>query len=182
MDHSRRSALASFFSSNYSRLVDYVRRRLRDSAGRSGEDIVQDVMLSILDRPDLVAPIADLSAYVFRSLRNRVIDLYRSSREDTVSLDDEDGEGTSLFDILPDNRYRPEESYRRWSMRRLLFQLIRDLPEAQMKVIVETEFNQRSFRELSEEWGVPVGTLLARKHRGLKTVRRILQEIQEDEE
>ncbi len=180
MDHDgRRSILAEFFRVNYCRLVDYVRGRLRDSACRSGEDIVQDVMLSILDRPDIVAPIADLSAYVFRSLRNRIIDQYRSNGDDILSMDSEDEEGQSLFDILPDERYQPEDAYHRKTLRELVFRLIRQLPPAQMKVIVETEFNQRSFRELSEAWEVPVGTLLARKHRGLMAVRRGLEESQE---
>lgn len=179
MDHSRRISLADYFRLNYHRLVSYVSGRLRDSAVRSSEDIVQDVMLSLLDKPDILAPISDLPAYVFSALRNRIIDHYRASRGETVSMDSMDDEGLSLFDIIPDRKYQPEDSYYRESIRRLLFRLIRELPRAQMRVIVETEFNQRSFRELSEEWGVPIGTLLARKHRGLRSVRKRLVEMRE---
>lgn len=180
MDRSKTASLADYFRLNYHRLVVYVSRRLRDSASRSSEDIVQDVMLSILDKPDILAPVADLSSYVFSALRNRVIDHYRSRRGETVSLDSRDEEGLSLFDIIPDRRYQPEDSYHRESLRRLVFQLIKELPEAQMRVIVETEFNQRTFRELSEEWDVPLGTLLARKHRGLNSVRKKLEDMLED--
>lgn len=177
MDQARRATLGEFFRNNYDRLLDYVSGRLRDSARRSSEDIVQEVMLSILDKPDILAPIVDLSAYVFSALKNRIIDHYRSRRSDTVSMDSEDDDGLSLFEVIPDHRYDPEEMHGHRSLRTLVFSLIRDLPEPQMRVIVETEFNQRSFRELSEELGVPVGTLLARKHRGLKTVRMKLEEI-----
>jgi len=180
MDRSETASLSDFFRSNYQRLVGYVSRRLRDSASRSSEDIVQDVMLSILDKPDILAPIADLSAYVFNALRNRVIDHYRRSRDETVSLDSGDDEEMCLFDMIPDRRYQPEDSYHRESLRRTVFRVIEELPEAQMRIIVETEFNQRSFRELSEEWGIPLGTLLARKHRGLRSVRKRLEEILED--
>lgn len=179
MEHEHRAGLAEFFGQNYHRLVEYVRGRLRDSAHRSGEDVVQEVMLRLLDRPDILAPITDLPAYVFRALRNRIVDIYRGTGEATVSLDGEDGSGASLFDIIPDERYQPEAAYHKESLRMLVFRLIRELPEAQMQVIVETEFNRRTFRELSEKWGVPVGTLLARKHRGLKAVRRRLEEILE---
>jgi len=39
---------------------------------------------------------------------------------------------------------------------------------------VATEFDGRSFRELSEEWQVPIGTLLARKSRALQKIRNKL--------
>ena len=179
MIHQRKPALADFFHSNYSRLVNYVRGLIDDSAHRSSEDIVQDVMLGILDRPDIVAPITNLSAYIYRALRNRIIDHYRNPEKDTVSMDMENEDGFSLFDVLPDIKYDPEGSYHRRAQHRLVFDLIRELPEAQMQIIVETEFNERTFKELSEKWDVPVGTLLARKHRGIRAIRNKLEKIQE---
>ena len=171
--------MAEFFHCNYSRLVSYVRGMIEDSAHRSSEDIVQDVILSILDRPDIVAPISDMSAYVFRALRNRIIDFYRNPATETVSLDMEDENGLSLFDVLPDAKYDPEGFYHRHAQHRLVFDLIRELPEAQLEVIIETEFNGRTFRELSKLWDVPLGTLLARKHRGIRAVRQKLEKMQE---
>ncbi|NOQ22384.1 MAG: sigma-70 family RNA polymerase sigma factor [Candidatus Aegiribacteria sp.] len=179
MNHQRKSAVGEFFHTNYNRLVSYVRGMIDDSAHRSSEDIVQDVMLSILDRPDIVAPISDMSAYVFRALRNRIIDFYRNPAKETVSMDSEDENGLSLFDVLPDEKYDPEGSYRQRALRRLIFRLIRELPSAQMEVIIETEFNERTFRELSGLWKVPVGTLLARKHRGVRAIRKKLERMQE---
>ena len=176
MNHQRKSVLADFFHRNYNRLVGYVRGMIDDSAHRSSEDIVQDVILSILDRPDIVAPISDLPAYVFRALRNRVIDFYRNPAKEVVSLDMENENGLSLFDVLPDSKYDPEGSYHRHAQHRLVFDLIRELPAAQMEVIVETEFNEKTFKELSRLWNVPIGTLLARKHRGIRAIREKLQE------
>jgi len=179
MNHQRKSVLAEFFHCNYNRLVSYVRGMIDDSAHRSSEDIVQDVILSILDRPDIVAPISDLPAYVLRSLRNRIIDLYRRPGKEFISLDREDENGQNLFDVLPDTKYDPEDSYHRRAQRHLIFELIRELPAAQLEVIVETEFNERTFRELSRLWNVPVGTLLARKHRGIRAIREKLESMQE---
>ncbi|MEN8207612.1 MAG: sigma-70 family RNA polymerase sigma factor [Candidatus Fermentibacteria bacterium] len=182
MNNQRKSVLAEFFHCNYNRLVNYVRGMIDDSAHRSSEDIVQDVILSILDRPDLIAPISDLSAYVFRALRNRIIDYYRNPDKEPVSLDTEDENGMSLFDVLPDVKYHPEDSYRRHAQHRLIFDLIRKLPKAQLEVIIETEFNGRTFKELSELWDVPLGTLLARKHRGIMSVREKLEKMKEEED
>lgn len=184
MNQKKKAVLAEFFNNNYNRLVNYVKGMIDDTAHRSSEDIVQDVMLSILDRPDIMAPIADLSSYVFRGLRNRIIDHYRSPKGETVSLDREREDGLSLFDLLPDVKYQPEDSYHRHAQHRLVFSLIRELPEAQIQIIVETEFNGKTFRELSGLWNVPVGTLLARKHRGIKAIRdrlqKKLQEVRND--
>jgi RNA polymerase sigma factor (sigma-70 family) len=182
MNHQRKSVLAEFVRCNYSRLVDYARGMIDDSSDRNSEDVVQDVILKILDRPDILAPITDLSAYIFRALRNRVIDHYRSPDRETVSLDREDENGLSLFDVIPDSRYNPEDSYNRCTQYRLVFGLIRELPTSQMEIIVETEFNGRTFRELSRHWDIPLGTLLARKSRGIRTIREKLLKLQEVKE
>ncbi len=78
-------------------------------------------------------------------------------------------------------KYDPEDSYHIRALRRLTFDLIRELPSAQMEVIVETEFNEKTFMELSMLWNVPVGTLLARKHRGIRAIREKLERMQEEE-
>ena len=71
------------------------------------------------------------------ALRNRIIDFYRNPSAETVSLDSEDENGLSLFDVLPDAKYDPESSYHRHAQHRLVFDLIRELPEAQLEVIIE---------------------------------------------
>jgi len=40
--------------------------------------------------------------------------------------------------------------------------------------VIATEFDGRSFRELSEAWEIPIGTLLARKSRALRKVKDAL--------
>jgi DNA-directed RNA polymerase specialized sigma24 family protein len=41
-------------------------------------------------------------------------------------------------------------------------------------VLLATELEGASFRELAARWGVPIGTLLARKHRAVKSLRAAL--------
>ena len=43
-------------------------------------------------------------------------------------------------------------------------------------VLIATELKGKSFRELSEEWDEPMGTLLSRKSRAVKTLRKLLEE------
>ena len=67
-------------------MVSYVRGLIDDMADRDSEDVVQDVILGIWDTADVTIPLDKLSAYVYRSLKNRVIDLMRS-RKNHLSFD-----------------------------------------------------------------------------------------------
>ena len=58
--------------------------------------------------------------------------------------------------------------------RETLFEAIDELPPAQREVLVATELEGRSFKELAEEWETPIGTLLARKHRAIRALKETL--------
>ena len=62
-------------------------------------------------------------------------------------------------------------------MRSKIYEAIDSLPDEQKAVFIETELNGRSFRDLSDEWGIPMGTLLARKSRALLKIRESLHEF-----
>ncbi len=169
-------SIARFLAAERKRLVAYARRLIDDAADRDGEDIVQDVALNLFSRADVLMPIETLSAYVYRSIRNRVIDSLRR-RRDERSLDEtgEDGESVPLKQ-LPDVVADAEGELARKELKRRIFDAIDGLPDGQKAVLIETELNGRSFRELSAEWGVPLGTLLARKSRAIAKVREALRE------
>jgi RNA polymerase sigma factor (sigma-70 family) len=171
-------SIVEFLTSERSRLIHYVRRLIHDSAERDGEDIVQDVALNLLSRADVLMPIETLSAYVYQSLRHRVID-YLRRRRNVVSLDesiDEDG-GSSLVQQLSENLPDVEKEVARAELRKSIVNAIERLPGEQKAVVLETELNGRSFRDLSIEWGIPIGTLLARKSRALAKIRELLLEF-----
>jgi RNA polymerase sigma-70 factor (ECF subfamily) len=157
------SKFSQFFRQEYSGLVRFVRRLIDDAADRDAEDIVQDVMLGIFDKADVTAPIENLAAYVYRSLRNRVIDIFRK-KEDAVPLPD----------VIPDAGSDTDLRVERKELMEIVFQVVDSLPEDQRAVLIATEWEGWSFRELSEKWRVPIGTLLARKSRAVQHVRKKL--------
>jgi RNA polymerase sigma factor (sigma-70 family) len=171
-------SIAEFLTTERGRLIRYVRHLIDDAAERDGEDIVQDVALNLFSRADVLMPIETLSAYVYQSLRNRVID-YLRQRRNVVSLDesiDEDG-GSSLTQQLSDSLSDVEKEVSRAELRKSIVSAIEHLPGEQKAVVIETELNGRSFRDLSREWGIPIGTLLARKSRALAKIRESLREF-----
>lgn len=174
-----RYKLFEFFRSEYTRLVGYVRKMIDDTAARDGEDIVQEVMLNFFNLADVNVPIENMSAYLYRSIRNRVVDYLRKRKMGTVSLEDVVLEASDLrlADLLYDARDNPMVEYEKRETLHLLFEAIEKLNEDQRAVLIETEFEGRTFKELAEEWKVPVGTLLARKSRALVNMRKILQDF-----
>lgn len=179
-DETRSGALARFFIAERSRLVAYVRRLIDDAADRDGEDIVQDVMLNLFNMADVTVPVEDLAAYVYRSIRNRVIDIMRKRDPDEVSLDADGAGALSLGDILSDSRYDTATEADKNEARDALYRAIDSLDDDHRAIIIMTEFEGRSFREISEAWDVPIGTLLSRKSRAMAKIRERL--IHQDSE
>ena len=176
----RREKLAAFFRTEHRRLVCYVKRRIDDTAERDGEDIVQDVALNIFNHADIAIPIENISAYIYRSLRNRVIDYLRKRKGHLISLDSEisDQKKLSLADMLQDYRYHPGMEIDKKKIRQRVYEAIESLTDDQKAIIIETEFEGHCFRELSAKWDIPIGTLLARKSRALKKIRDALGDLQ----
>ena len=134
--------------------------------------------LSIFNQADITAPIENLSAYIYRALRNRVIDLLRKRKDRVISLDSEQISHTnlSLSALISDLRYNAENRLDKKQMRRRLYEAIDNLNDEDRAVVIETEFEKRTFKELSHQWGIPMGTLLARKHRALRKIRKLLED------
>jgi RNA polymerase sigma factor (sigma-70 family) len=174
----QKKRIAEFFTQEKNRLINYVRRRVQDTAERDGEDIVQDVMLNIFDTPDVTAPIENLAAYVYRSLYNRVVDMLRKPRR-TVSLDEvaDNKAGRSMADILSDIRYDAFSVMQKKELMDRIFEAVDLLNPALRSVFIATEFEGWTFRELSDMWDEPIGTLLSRKQRAVRKVRSALKDL-----
>jgi RNA polymerase sigma factor (sigma-70 family) len=177
----QRYDIAEFFRREQSKLVNYVRQLIDDAADRDGEDIVQDVALNLFSKADVTVPIAHLAAYVYQALRNRVVDLLRKGQESPVALETRLSANSrlSLAEVLDDTRYNAARDMEQQEIRQRLFEAIEALRPEQKAVIIETEFEGRSFNELAEQWGIPLGTLLARKSRGLKYLRATLADLKQ---
>jgi len=166
-----KNKILDFFSSERKTLVGYVRRFIDDTADRDGEDIVQDVALNIFNRADITVPIENVAAYVYQALRNRAVDYIRKKR-DTVSLDDgRQDEEDSLFHVLPVLQIDPSDEISTMEAREILFKALLNLKKEEREIIIAVELEGKTFREIAEESGLPLGTLLARKSRAMKKIK-----------
>lgn len=140
----------------------------------AAEDIVSDVVFGLLRRADVIGEIENLSAYLYRSLANRVTDHYRA-QVPQIRIDDTEQEEASRVE-LPDNGLDPEQALGQQELRARLAAAIEELSPTERAIWLATEIDGRSFRDLAEEWDEPIGTLLSRKSRAAGKLRHLLSD------
>ncbi len=173
-EREHRQRVADFIAREWNRLVGAVRSWIDDEADRDAEDIVQDVLAGLFAQGDPTMPIRDLSAFVWRSLRNRVTDRFRARRA-TVSLDADAGGAAA------DGRTEAGTLAERRQISARIDAAIESLVDDERDVFLATELEGMKFRELAATWDTPIGTLLARKHRAVRRLRAALADIERDE-
>ena len=164
-----------------SRLRNFIRRRVPDA--RDAEDILQDVFYELVEANRLLVPIDHVTGWLFRVARNRITDLFRRKRTESVretAVADEDGEVLRLEDLLPSPEAGPEALYARNVLLEELALAVDELPEEQRDVFVGHELEGRSFKEMAAETGVSVNTLLSRKRYAVLHLRERLQRIHDE--
>lgn len=165
------------------RLRNFIRKRVADES--EVEDILQDVFYELIAASRLMQPIEQMSAWMFRVARNRIIDLFRKKRpaastNDSLPVAEDDDEGLLLEELLPSPDAGPDAAYARGVLLDELDAALDELPEEQREVFVAHELEGRSFKEIAEETGLNVNTLLARKHYAVLHLRKRLRGIYDE--
>ena len=164
-----------------SRLRNFIRRRVPDP--RDAEDVLQDVFYRLVEANRLLMPIEHVTGWLFRVARNRITDLFRKKQPENFSdtaIEDEEGEALQIEDLLPSPDAGPEALYFRNLLLDELELALEELPDEQREVFVAHELEGRSFKELAEETGVSVNTLLSRKRYAVLHLRERLQDIYDE--
>src|SRR5271165_378289 len=162
-----------------SRLRNFIRRRVPDP--RDAEDILQDVLYALVEANRLLVPIEHVTGWLFRVARNRITDLFRKKRPDSLSdAVSTDEESLTLEDLLPSLDAGPDAMYARNVLLEELEEALDELPEEQRDVFVVHEIEGRRFKEMAAETGVSVNTLLSRKRYAVLHLRERLQAIHDE--
>jgi len=164
------------------RLRDFIRRRVADRG--EAEDILQDVFYELVEAYRMMKPVEQVTAWLFRVARNRIIDVFRKKKRDASRIDpemfSENGEARLLEELLPSPQAGPDLLYARSILREALERALDELPPEQRDVFVAHELMGYTFKELAEQSGIAVNTLLSRKHYAVKHLRERLRAIHEE--
>ena len=163
------------------RLFLFIRKRVDDEG--DAEDILQDVFYELIEAYRLMKPIEQVGSWLYRVARNRIIDLFRKRRPETfaeIPLDRDADETLLLEDLLPSPDAGPDALYARSVLLDELDAALQELPEEQREIFVAHEMDGRSFKQLADESGLSINTLLSRKRYATLHLRRRLQAIYDE--
>lgn len=168
----QKSSVHDFFKKEYKRLKWRIDNLLTNVSDMEAEDVIQDVFLNIYSSADITQPVENLTGYIYRAAKNKVIDLHRKKKAE-VSLDQNINAYSplSLKEIIADTHVNIEKQYEEKQMHDLLFKAIDQLKSIEKAVVIATEIEGQSFKSLSKEWNIPIGTLLSHKSRAIKQIK-----------
>lgn len=171
-DQKNYNNLKSFFEEEYRSLRGYVQSRIRDTTDRNAEDIVQDVALKLFSRSAGSTPIDNIAGYVYRAVRNKIVDLMRTKKEVSHPGDDLEERFSTFAGTLVENTqiaYSDE-------LETALKNAIANLKPHYRAIILAVDFEGYSYAEISAETGIPPGTLMSRRHRALSLLLKKLKD------
>jgi RNA polymerase sigma factor (sigma-70 family) len=163
------------------RLRNYIRKQVLDR--ETAEDILQEVFVELIEAYRLLKPIEQVSAWLFRVAKNRIIDRFRGRKLESLAAQkygDEEDVPVSIDELLPSLESGPEAVYARSVLLDEIDDALQEMPEEQRTVFIAHEWEGQSFKELSAETGLSVNTLLSRKHYAVLHLRRRLRSIYEE--
>jgi len=167
---------------DYPGLRAFIRKRVADQS--DAEDILQEVFFELVEAYRLMKPVEQVTAWLFRVARNRITDLFRRrSREARVTEPakfNEQGEELLLDELLPSPEAGPDAAYARGVLVEALDDALEELPEEQREVFIAHELMGYTFKELAEQSGTSVNTLLSRKHYAVLHLRKRLHSVYEE--
>ena len=137
------------------------------------EDIFQDTFIKVINtlKKGKYNEEGKFLPWVMRIAHNLVIDHYRkSSRIPKFNRTDE----FDIFSVLGDDSANIETKMIKTQLYSEITGIIKDLPKDQRDVLIMRIYNELSFKEISENTGVSINTVLGRMRYALINMRKLV--------
>ena len=145
------------------------------------EDLFQEIFIKVIDKLPFYREENKFGPWLFTLARNAFLDSRKSSGylsgKRTFSMDEPDADGAALGDRLASDG-DPEKNFLSGEEARKIEAAFGRISPEQKEVIVLRHYGGMSFREISEQLGLPIGTVLARFSRGAEKLREALKVMQ----
>lgn len=152
------------------------------SSVHDAEDLLGELMLRLVRRLDDYDETGRFEPWVFSIAANLVRDRIRRwrTRPPEASLDADVGDSGSLSETVAGRDEPVDRGMLHAELSGWLTAALERLDETSRQMILLRHFGQMSFKEMAEVFGCPIGTVLAKVHRGLKALRAVMEEDDED--
>jgi RNA polymerase sigma factor (sigma-70 family) len=157
-------------------LFGFIRDRV--ATDEDAEDILQDVWYQFSSLPEAEI-IESVSGWLYRVARNRITDAFRkkkTSRLDDLILESDDGE-INFKDILLQESFTPEDEFFKKMFWDELMAALSELPENQRRVFIMNEMENKTHRQIADETGENIKTIISRKGYAVKHLRKRLNNL-----
>lgn len=165
------------------RLFSFIRGRVRSDA--DAEDILQEVWMQLSSVVDL-DQIESMSGWLHQVARNKITDGYRKKRPIALadlSNDREDSDADQLEALSAMvwlQAPEPEEEYFRELFWAELMNALEELPEKQRSVFVKNELENMTLRQIADQTGENLKTIISRKRYAVMHLRQRLEDLYEE--
>ncbi|SFL51311.1 RNA polymerase sigma factor [Pelosinus propionicus] len=167
--------VVEIISKEQKNFLQYIRRRIKNISDMDAEDIVADVVFNVYNKVDIQYHIENILAYMYRSIKNKMIDYLRQPSRAISLYQSDEVSGRSIVEFIVDRSADIETKMLQEELRNQLYGALMKLDRKQREVWIATEIEGYTYKELAAKWGEPIGTLLSRKSRATKILRKLLK-------
>lgn len=161
--------LETFFREEYQSMKGYINARIKASTDRDAEDVIQDVALKLFSMTDTNSRINNVAGFVYRSLKNKIIDVMRK-RKNTIFKEETELNTLEFMDLPTDTNNVYTER-----MKVDLAKSIGQLKAPYRAIIIAVDMEGYSYKEIAFQTGIPEGTLMSRRHRAIAQLHKQLE-------
>ena len=141
------------------------------------DDLLQEIFVRLIEKIRDYKHQGRFEHWLFRIAANLARDRIRRLQRSpsSLSLDAADTEKNDLTAQLASSEPPPDAPMQLDQLRDELQEALAQLPEIDREIIVMRHYSQMSFKEIARQFNMPIGTALAKVHRGLKRLRSIME-------
>ncbi len=167
--------LKQSYEAEHRGLVAYIRSKIRSL--EESEDLLQEIFFQALTNLNALEAVDNLTGWLYTVAKNKIIDWYRKKRLPTVSIDEPLENDFSFKDFLTEEIPDSLDDESRERVFQVIMAIIDELPAKQRYVFIQQVVEGRTFREIAEETGESINTLMARKRYAVQFLKNRLVEL-----
>jgi RNA polymerase sigma-70 factor (ECF subfamily) len=133
------------------------------------------VALKLFTSADRYSPINNVAGFVYRAIRNKIIDVLRSNRKKTEYYSQNEAKLNEFAALI----YETSSDLYPEQMKEELKNAIITLKPNYKDIIIAIDFEGYTYKEIEQETGIPIGTLMSRRHRAISLLYKNLKSKQE---